>query len=171
MDRKAFLVLLASFILLMLWYPLVNKYFPPTQLNTSTNLVSNPSFDTPTSSGNEPPRFEPAAIVPEFIAPEPSPINSSLSEKTLSIESDDAIEVQRRDNAAVQCRITVASAHAAGNDRGGGHHQLPQSLPIVEARDICVDDRIIPPVADFHGTLIISYAALDPDCPGRSRGA
>ena len=92
MDRKAFLVLLASFILLMLWYPLVNKWFPPTPLKRSTNQVSNSAIDYPTRPADVPPQFESPASSPEFISPELPPITSSLpDEKTLSIENENAI--------------------------------------------------------------------------------
>ena len=75
----------------MLWYPLVNKWYPPTPINTSTNSVSTPSFDTPPPSGNVPPQFEAPTIVANPIAPEPAPSDPSLPEETLSIENDDAI--------------------------------------------------------------------------------
>jgi len=42
MDRKAIIVLVVSFILLVLWFPLVNKLYPPAPY-TGTNLVDTAS--------------------------------------------------------------------------------------------------------------------------------
>ena len=39
MDRKSILILAASFALLMAWYPMVNRWYPPAPLPKSTNLV------------------------------------------------------------------------------------------------------------------------------------
>jgi YidC/Oxa1 family membrane protein insertase len=42
MDRKSIVILIACFILLMLWMPLVNKIFPPTRVPMATNAVATP---------------------------------------------------------------------------------------------------------------------------------
>ncbi len=58
MDRKSAIVLLACFLLLMLWYPAVNHFFPPVPL-PKTNTVSrlSPTNHTgvtaPTAASNE----------------------------------------------------------------------------------------------------------------------
>jgi YidC/Oxa1 family membrane protein insertase len=51
MDRKSIIILVLSFILLMLWYPLVNKLYPPKpippeQLAAATNRISSGSTST-----------------------------------------------------------------------------------------------------------------------------
>ncbi|MEI7732505.1 MAG: membrane protein insertase YidC [Verrucomicrobiota bacterium] len=40
MDRKTILVLVVTFVILMAWFPLVNKLYPPKQLPPSTNQLS-----------------------------------------------------------------------------------------------------------------------------------
>ena len=40
MDRKAIIVLVVSFLLLILWYPLVNRLYPPRLVPRNTNVVA-----------------------------------------------------------------------------------------------------------------------------------
>ncbi|MBK9138437.1 MAG: membrane protein insertase YidC [Verrucomicrobia bacterium] len=65
MDRKSIVILIACFVLLMLWMPLVNKIFPPTRVPVATNAVA-------TAAGtNAPPvaRPEAASSTPTISAP------------------------------------------------------------------------------------------------------
>ncbi len=97
MDRKSYIVLLASFALLMLWYPMVNKWFPPTPIEMQTNLVSNASGEVSGLQTDKFPELETAAAVPDVpettdpIAPPLQPVRSAEPEQTLKIESEDAI--------------------------------------------------------------------------------
>src|SRR5467141_3163941 len=40
MDRKAIIVLVVSVLLLVLWYPLVNRIYPPKPVPRNTNVVA-----------------------------------------------------------------------------------------------------------------------------------
>ncbi|MDA1275298.1 MAG: membrane protein insertase YidC [Verrucomicrobia bacterium] len=92
MDRKAYIVLLASFLMLMLWYPLVNKFFPPTPLARGTNLVTNALNNDPRDSSNRvSPRFDSIENAPESVVPAPPPFRSSSPEKTVTIENENAV--------------------------------------------------------------------------------
>ena len=46
MDRKGIIVLLISFVLLMLWFPLVNKLWPPKPRSTTTQTNLLPTITT-----------------------------------------------------------------------------------------------------------------------------
>jgi YidC/Oxa1 family membrane protein insertase len=80
MDRKSILVLSLSFLVLMLWYPLMYRLYPPkpmqrntNQLAQATNLsaarITNPPSSTSVSS-NAPPRL--SAAPPAWTKPEAS---------------------------------------------------------------------------------------------------
>lgn len=49
MDRKGIIVLLASFILLLLWFPLTNKLYPPIPAPETTNSLAEAAPGTSTS--------------------------------------------------------------------------------------------------------------------------
>src|SRR5882762_2649159 len=53
MDRKAIIVLLVSFLLLILWYPLVNRLYPPKPLPPRTNTLASIT-NVPGSLTNQP---------------------------------------------------------------------------------------------------------------------
>ena len=97
MDRKSYIVLLASFALLMLWYPMVNKWFPPTPIELQTNRVSNASGEVSGFQTNKVAQLETVASAPgavdttDPIAPPLQPVQSAAPEQTLKIESEDAI--------------------------------------------------------------------------------
>jgi YidC/Oxa1 family membrane protein insertase len=52
MDRKAYIVLLISFLLLMVWYPVINHFYPPTPSRATTNSVSKVIESTATNYSN-----------------------------------------------------------------------------------------------------------------------
>ncbi|MBC8003287.1 MAG: hypothetical protein H7X97_11940, partial [Opitutaceae bacterium] len=43
MDRKSILILVGSFVLLLLWYPLMERIYPPTPVPRTTNVVAGAS--------------------------------------------------------------------------------------------------------------------------------
>ena len=53
MDRKSVIVLVISFILLMIWYPLMNRLYPPQPIPQRTNSV--PGAANPTAAGTNAP--------------------------------------------------------------------------------------------------------------------
>jgi YidC/Oxa1 family membrane protein insertase len=86
MDRKSLVILVVCFVVLMLWYPLTNRLFPPTPLpkrnnQFSTNLSSRPA---PEASFN-------AVEAPGNLAPTPrsAVAATNQAEQTLSIENAD----------------------------------------------------------------------------------
>lgn len=89
MDRKSLIILFASFGLLMLWYPLTNKLFPPTVLPQNTNVVTT-NIDLGVASS---PATNPVeASVPADLAgvSERVPLATSAVEQTVTIENQDA---------------------------------------------------------------------------------
>lgn len=96
MDRKAILVLAVSFGLLMLWYPLVNRLFPPqpapvaTSSASATNAPTRPAGDTnapgvtspttPTPTPISP--AAPAVDAPAFARPAGPPVRLTLATET-----------------------------------------------------------------------------------------
>ncbi|MHC1768296.1 MAG: membrane protein insertase YidC [Verrucomicrobiia bacterium] len=89
MDRKSLIILVASFALLMLWYPLTNKLFPPLPLPPqSTNLVSTniPLAGTNATTAEAP---DQPALRPAPTLPTPRSTARDASERTLVIENSD----------------------------------------------------------------------------------
>ena len=68
MDRKSILILVVCFALLMLWYPLVNKLFPPKPLPPGATNAPRATFtatnQTPAAPATQP-MFEPPASIPK----------------------------------------------------------------------------------------------------------
>lgn len=60
MDRKSVVILIISFVLLMLWFPLVNKLYPPgpPPQRSGTNAVTSTTAPGPTPAPPLPPRAE-----------------------------------------------------------------------------------------------------------------
>ena len=90
MDRKSLIILIASFALLMLWYPLTNRLFPPTQLPPGARLAStNATRPTGAVSSN---LAEASATTTISQAPTPSAFRAAMTnaaEQTLVLENSD----------------------------------------------------------------------------------
>jgi YidC/Oxa1 family membrane protein insertase len=88
MDRKTLIILVASFVLLMLWYPLTNRLFPPVPAPRSTNrLGTNLTLSPkPEATSNA---AESAAPAHTELAPLPHRVIPSGPEQTLSLENPD----------------------------------------------------------------------------------
>jgi len=92
MDRKSFIILLVSFALLMAWYPLVNKLFPPLPAPEGTNTVSQSATDIDTNKPGTTKPPDPAS------APSPAPpsldtsriIRPGVAEKTITVTNENA---------------------------------------------------------------------------------
>ena len=69
MDRKSIIALVVSFILLMLWYPLVNKIYPPKPLPPRATNAPLESLSLTNRSGTSP--AAPAVIEEAVLAPKP----------------------------------------------------------------------------------------------------
>ncbi|HKS37045.1 MAG TPA: membrane protein insertase YidC [Verrucomicrobiae bacterium] len=81
MDRKSIIVLIVSFVLLMLWYPLVNRLYPPRPPGTNTVVsATNPVPSSPGASAVTPVLSAPASTT-SLVRPE-SP------EETVTIENE-----------------------------------------------------------------------------------
>jgi YidC/Oxa1 family membrane protein insertase len=86
MDRKAIIVLVLSFVLLMLWYPITQKLFPPTPL-PQTNLVGTATNQV--QATNLPSAQRPAPV----ISARPTtavPLAPDAPEQTLALEDANA---------------------------------------------------------------------------------
>lgn len=81
MDRKSIIVLVVSFVLLMLWYPLVNRLYPPAPPGTNTVVsATNPASASPGTS----------AATPVLSAPAPaaSLVRPDSPEETVTLENE-----------------------------------------------------------------------------------
>jgi YidC/Oxa1 family membrane protein insertase len=103
MDRKALVVLAASFLLLMLWYPLVNRLFPPVprppeaespmDTNATTTVAAWPETDrvTPEWSAAPTPPETPPTTLPTGLSADISRTGALRGpELTLALETDQA---------------------------------------------------------------------------------
>ena len=93
MDRKSILVLVLSFSLLMLWYPLVNRIFPPTPLPQGTNVMTQATNRTAagTTNADTKPAHTNRDATSTFSLPtnaEPAAIRFDEPEKLLTIENE-----------------------------------------------------------------------------------
>src|SRR6478736_6208824 len=88
MDRKSLIILVVSFILLMLWYPLTNKLFPPMpapiRAHPPSNTVDLTRANQPDTNRPETPALPEGSAVSR---PKPTP---GAPEQTLTIENTDA---------------------------------------------------------------------------------
>lgn len=88
MDRKSIAILVASFLLLMLWMPLVNKLFPPGKVPVSTNQVAT------LAATNLPPATNPAASATPVISAPSMPVDAwtkpASPEELVTIETAEA---------------------------------------------------------------------------------
>jgi len=90
MDRKSILVLVVCFALLMLWFPLVNKLYPPLPPSSSTNAVAGATFPAPAGS-NQPALPTTTAISsPPPGAPPQLPVRTDAPEELLVATNDNA---------------------------------------------------------------------------------
>src|SRR5258708_462403 len=88
MDRKSIAVLVVSFILLMLWTPLVNRLFPPRKVPI-TNIVDRAQILTntpPTTAGSVTSR--PLPSITSATNPTPEVVRSTATEETLELENE-----------------------------------------------------------------------------------
>ncbi len=91
MDRKAILILLISFVVLLVWFPLTNRLFPPVPVPKSTNLAAQATnlvaLDTNRPAAApmvQPPTLTAvAALTASFLRPD-------APEQVLAIESAEA---------------------------------------------------------------------------------
>ncbi|MBM3836232.1 MAG: membrane protein insertase YidC [Verrucomicrobia bacterium] len=104
MDRKSFFVLILCFALLMLWYPLVNKIFPPTPAPPGTNTVSTATKGTGTPSAA-------ATATAPTTNLKTSTIATPQSQPVLAPRSDEPEKLLTLENENVRC---VFSSHFGG---------------------------------------------------------
>jgi YidC/Oxa1 family membrane protein insertase len=91
MDRKSIIVLVVCFLLLIAWYPLVNKLYPPKPLPPqSTNVVGAASNQTSLTSVPVPPAPATAAPASSASAPAAPAVQPAAPEQTLVLETADA---------------------------------------------------------------------------------
>src|SRR5258706_15297058 len=92
MDRKAILVLVISFVLLLLWYPLVSRLYPPKPLPPRTNTTFTATTNPPGLSTNQPAlsaatnQSTAASVAPSI----PKPIEANAPEQVLFFTNDNA---------------------------------------------------------------------------------
>src|ERR1035437_5481654 len=84
MDRKSILALVVCFIVLMLWYPLVNKIYPPKPLPPgATN-----AYSATLSATNRTASPEAAPAVAEELPPAPKPVVTPNAPEELLAAAD-----------------------------------------------------------------------------------
>jgi YidC/Oxa1 family membrane protein insertase len=88
MDRKSIIILVLSFVLLMLWYPLMNKLYPPKPLPPRTNSVATATNEL--AQGTNPPSVAASTSLPTPAAPVALPVPPGTSEQTLVLSNDHA---------------------------------------------------------------------------------
>src|SRR5713101_6522537 len=86
MDRKAIIVLVVSFLLLILWYPLVNRLYPPKPVPRNTNVVT--AITNPPGSLSNQPSLSAATNVAVVAPSTPKPIASNLPEETIVVSNN-----------------------------------------------------------------------------------
>ncbi|MCL5098560.1 MAG: membrane protein insertase YidC, partial [Candidatus Omnitrophica bacterium] len=92
MDRKSILILVTCFVLLMVWYPLMNRFYPPKSLPPLTNEVAESTNRISPEIGPAPgTNVSPAvsAILPSAPMP-PAPIQPKAREQLLVLENNEA---------------------------------------------------------------------------------
>lgn len=98
MDRKATLILIVSFGLLMLWYPLTNRLYPPrptpatNQVAFGTNRLAATNASLPQaaiSAANQ--AGTPASPIPGVPPAAPLSAEDAVAEQTLKLENEDGI--------------------------------------------------------------------------------
>ncbi|MBI2949557.1 MAG: membrane protein insertase YidC [Verrucomicrobia bacterium] len=92
MDRKSFLILLVSFGLLMAWYPLVNKLFPPLPAPEGTNAVTQAprDIDTNKSGASQPVPATPSPAPPVTPLDTSKIIRPEVAEETVTVTNENA---------------------------------------------------------------------------------
>jgi YidC/Oxa1 family membrane protein insertase len=87
MDRKSIIILIVCFALLMLWFPLVRKLYPPNPASRGTNSLAgatNQIERLPASSPAASPAIAPSLRAPEL------PVPASVKEDLVTITNDNA---------------------------------------------------------------------------------
>jgi YidC/Oxa1 family membrane protein insertase len=100
MDRKSLIILVASFVLLMLWYPLTNKLFPPVPVPPGSDLISTNQDVVPSVPGT--------TNLAEITSPPPVPFPAVPEPRTPSTAPEQLSKLENPD-----VRYTFTS-------RGGG---------------------------------------------------
>ncbi|MBI4661376.1 MAG: membrane protein insertase YidC [Verrucomicrobia bacterium] len=122
MDRRSVIVLLLSFLLLMVWYPLTTRLFPPVPLPGGTNTLATATNETITNISQV--ATQAPTLVP---APEADPLSSQPfrppgPEETLTVEDENARYVFTSHGGGVklvelkQYRATVACDRKSRSD-------------------------------------------------------
>src|SRR5262245_6330917 len=91
MDRKSIIILVISFILLVLWYPLTNRIWPPKPRPLlPTNALAGATNPLPSSTNvSAPISQEPQSNPPSTRVPTPPFISTNIGEETVVIENED----------------------------------------------------------------------------------
>lgn len=86
MDRRSIIVLVVSFIILMVWFPLMNRIYPPKHPLGGTNDLA--SATNPLPEASPAPEFTNVASLPG--SPTPGFAHPTVPEQLLVVENDDA---------------------------------------------------------------------------------
>jgi YidC/Oxa1 family membrane protein insertase len=88
MDRKSILILIISFVLLVLWYPLTNRIWPPKPAPLRTNQLAAATNQFAGGTNVEPPS---ANQTNDLTAPSENLVTPGTPEETMVVENEDAI--------------------------------------------------------------------------------
>src|SRR5882672_2850350 len=87
MDRKSILILVVCFVALMLWYPLINKIWPPKPLSAGATNAAPATI----SATNQVPITSPPPVIAESPVTAPKPIaNTNVQEELVILANENA---------------------------------------------------------------------------------
>lgn len=131
MDRKSIIVLVVSFLLLILWYPLVvNRLYPPQPLASGTNTVTGATAGTNEAGTPVTPiATTPAALQPAPPAPQPFP-KPSGEEQLIELTNGLAKYVFTSHGGGLKDVDLLRYPEAVGSKGGRGVASLNSSAPV-----------------------------------------
>lgn len=88
MDRKSILILVVCFVLLMLWYPLVNKIFPPIVLPPGATNAPTAGVTATNGSTSAPPIPAPPGLTAAPLSPTAFPAEADAPEELLELTNN-----------------------------------------------------------------------------------
>lgn len=86
MDRKGIIILVASVLLLLCWFPLMHRLYPPAQVNPSVG----PTNSNSVAQGTNAPIIRPATNAPLILLPPVAVLATNAPEQLLVLEGDRA---------------------------------------------------------------------------------
>ena len=129
MDRKSIIALVVSFVVLMLWYPLVNKIYPPKPLPPgATNDYAAALSSTNRSASLQ--SAPAAAEAPATAAPRPV-VTADAPESFLTVANDNARYTFTTHGGGLKL-VELAPGHTVEEIRASTEPELKVAATVVE---------------------------------------